>query len=222
MKSQSLCLLGLVACASPAFAINIAGNAGFETAGPTMTDSAQWQATGGGPVGTFSQRDSSNPFAGNWDHNLVAVGNAVAGASAGIVQNSIADAGFASLAPGSTVSLSFEGRYNLGPGGVGFYALRILDSGGNIVADTGLQTISSSTNGYFLFSSQALTVPAFGASPADAYAAFIEFDVAAGAFDGSFAQAYIDNVNVEATLVPAPATLALLGGSLLLGTRRRR
>lgn len=221
MKTRIIVASVLMA-AAPAFADNLTGNPGFEMPGLTAADSNQWTANSGGPAGTLSQRDSSNPRSGNWAHNIVAVGSDAAGAGAGITQNSIADAGLLSLAPGSSVSLSFYGNYNFGPGGVGFYALRILNGAGAIVADTGLQTIANSTNGYQLFTSPSLTVPAFGAAPDDTYAAFVEISVAAGAFSGSTASAFIDDVDVQGTVIPAPASLALMGGGLALVGRRRR
>ncbi|MFA6044228.1 MAG: hypothetical protein WC718_04530 [Phycisphaerales bacterium] len=222
MNTRALAVLALVAAAAPAFADPLTGNGGFETAGMGPTMSAQWFAGGGGAAGTLSERSSANPFSGSWSQNLNAVGSDLTGASAVITQNSIADVGLPSLAPGSSLSLSFRGNYTLGPGGVGFYALKILNGSGAIVADTGLQVITGSTAGYQLFSTSALTVPAFGAAPNDTYAAFVEISVAGGAFNGSFAQAYIDDVNVQGTTIPAPASLALVSGGLLLAGRRRR
>jgi len=214
-------LLALVA-AAPAMAANIAGNAGFEVAGNSPTISAFWGAGAGGAAGTVSERSATNPFAGDWAQRLVANGGVGAGASAGISQNSIADLGLVSLAPGSSVGLSFRGNYTFGPGGVGFYTLRILNSSGQIVADTGLQVVNQGTNGYQSFSTADLVVPAFGAAPNDSFAAFVEINVAAGAFDGSTSAAFIDDVVIDATLVPAPSALGLLGAGVLVAGRRRR
>lgn len=208
--------------ASAASAAPLAGNPGFEVAGSGPSVSALWVTTGGGPAGTLSQRSSLNPFAGQWSQLITAVGSNAAGASAGISQNTIADLGLASLQPGSSLGLSFRGNYDLAPGGVGFYVLRILNGSGAIVADTGLQAVTATTSGYQLFSTALLTVPAFGAAPNDTYAAFIEINVAAGAFAGSTASAYIDEVNINGTLVPAPASLSLLAAGLVAAARRRR
>ncbi len=205
-----------------ALADQLAGNSGFESAGATPDQSAQWNVTGGGAPGTLSQRDASTPLTGLFAHRLFAVGGAAIGGSAGINQNTISDVGLASLAPGSAVSLSFNGNYTFGPGGVGFYALRILNAEGAIVGDTGLQTISASTSGYASFSTASLTVPAFGAAPNDTFAAFIEISVAAGAFEGSTAAAFIDDVRINGTIVPAPSAAAVLGAGLVLVSRRRR
>jgi hypothetical protein len=223
MKMRNTAVLALVAAASaPALAANITANGGFELAGAAPTDSQFWTSSGGGAAGTSSTRDSSNPFAGDWAHRLAAVGGPGQGASANVSQNSNDAFPGISLLPGSSVSMSFKGNYTFGEGGVAFYVLRILNATGAIVADTGLQTISQGTNGYQTFSTAALTVPDFGAAPNDAYFSFVEFTTAAGAFDGSTATGLVDNVVVEGTLVPAPASLGLLATGLLCAARRRR
>lgn len=198
-----------------ASADDIATNGGFELG--TGGDSANWVEFGGGAMGTFSERTMNMPISGMWSHQIFAMGDATTGGSAGINQNSIVDGGLASLQENTMLSLSFDAVTNFGPGGVGFYTLRILDGSGAIVADTGLQPIVGGLN-----QSAALNVPAFGTAPADTYAAFAEFVVNAGAFQGSFAGARIDNVVIEGTLVPTPGTLALLGLGGLAMTRRRR
>ncbi len=222
MVSLKTSALLAVVAAAPAMAANIAGNAGFETAGDSSTISAFWGAGAGGAAGTISERSSTNPFSGDWAQRLVANGAPAQGASAGISQNSINDLGLVSLAPGSSVTLSFKGNYTFGPGGVGFYTLRILNSSGAIVANTGLQVVNQGTNGYQMFSTAALTVPEFGAAPNDSFAAFVEINVVAGAFDGSTSSAFIDDVVIDATLVPAPSALGLMGAGLLVAGRRRR
>lgn len=222
MVSLKTSALLAVVAAAPAMAANIAGNAGFETAGDSSTISAFWGAGAGGAAGTISERSSTNPFSGDWAQRLVANGAPAQGASAGISQNSINDLGLVSLAPGSSVTLSFKGNYTFGPGGVGFYTLRILNSSGAIVANTGLQVVNQGTNGYQSFSTAALTVPEFGAAPNDSFAAFVEINVVAGAFDGSTSSAFIDDVVIDATLVPAPSALGLMGAGLLVAGRRRR
>jgi hypothetical protein len=49
-----------------------------------------------------------------------------------------------------------------------------------------------------------VTVPAFGAPPNDSYAAFVEMTVAAGAFVGSSAEAFIDDVVINGVVVSGP------------------
>ena len=221
MKMRTVLLLALASAASPALADVVIANGGFESAGPTPTAAEFWNASSTPTPGTFANRESGNPASGNWAGHILAVGNNTAGAAAVFNQNSGAQS-IGSLAPGSSLSMTFSGSFTFGPGGVGFYALRILNSGGAIVADTTLQGVFSNTSGYQQFTSPTLTVPAFGAFPNDAYFAFVEFDVNAGAFDGSTAEAYIDDVNVQGTTVPAPASFALIGGGLIFAGRRRR
>ncbi|MEQ8770522.1 MAG: hypothetical protein RIB60_08440 [Phycisphaerales bacterium] len=212
-------LLAIAAAASFGVAssasANVVVNGGFELG--TGTDSDNWTEFGGGAAGTLSERSSVAPLAGNFSHIITAVGDATVGASAGINYNSISDGGLASLAENTTVTLTFDAETNLGPGGVAFYALRVLDSSGAIVADTGLQGFGTGS-----ITSATLNVPSFGAAPSDAYAAFVEIVVNAGAFDGSTASAKIDNVVVTGTLVPTPASAALLGLGGLAAVRRRR
>lgn len=206
---------------TPAFGVDIAVNGGFEIGGDTPDSSASWIAFGSGAPGTQSVRSGAAPFAGSFAHSFTAFGADALGAAAGANQHS-QPLGFVSLAPGSTLSMSFMGSYTFGPGGVGFYEVQVLNSVGAIVATSGLQVINANTAGYQAFTSPNVVVPAFGAAPNDAYYSFIGFSVAAGAFNGSSAQGTIDSVAIEATLVPAPAAPALLGAGLLLVTRRRR
>ena len=220
MSIKHILVSGIVAALATASvsAMNIAQNGGFETG--TGADSDFWTEFGGGPAGTSSERSTAGAISGNWSHVLNAVGDATAGASAGINYNSISDGGFASLQEGTSVTLSFDANFDPGPGGVGFYALRILNSNGAIVADSGLQNLLSGSNSYNNILS--LNVPAFAASPNDVYAAFVEFSVGAGAFDGSSSTAIIDNVVIDATLVPAPGAAGLLALGGLAAARRRR
>jgi len=216
----------IVACsalfAAQSLAVDIAANGGFEIAGADPTLSANWNAFANGAAGTQSVRDPGAPFAGQFAHTFAAFGENGIGAAAGITQNSAAQA-LPSLAPGTSLSMSFAGNYTLGPGGVGFYDIRILNGVGAIVSQAGLQVINASTQGYQVFNSPVIVVPAFGAAPNDTYSAFVEFSVAAGAFPGSSAQASIDNVVIEGTLVPAGSVTSAFGvAALWLGSRRRR
>jgi len=109
---------------------------------------------------------------------------------------------------------------DFGPGAVGFYELKILNGVGAIVATSGLQNLMPSAA--YMNYNLMVNVPAYGAAPNDVYAAFIEINVAAAAFDGSIAIGFVDDVEVNGTTVPAPASLAFAGVLGLIGLRRRR
>jgi hypothetical protein len=218
MKNSIATIAVLVAAGTAMAGSAIQSNGGFELGdGP---DSQDWTEFGGGAPGTVSERVFGNAASGDYAHHISAVGAVGMGAGAGISQNT-AGFGLGTLVAGTSLQLSFDASADLGPGGVGFYVLRILNRSGAIVADTGLQGLSGAP-GYQSYSSAALTVPDFGADPSDYYSAFVEIFVNAGAFDGSFASAYIDNVVITGTAVPAPGAMALLGlGGLMAGRRRR-
>ena len=216
--------LGIVSCvalvfalAAPAWAASIVGNGGFEVAGPGgAADSAMWSEGGG--AGSLSQRDSTHPEFGAWAHRLYAGSPA---ASAAVSQNSVADVGLVSLQPGTSLTLSFDTLFNPTSGGVLIYRLAILNGVGGYVADTGFATLVNGTGGvYQTFSRGPLTVPAFGAAPNNVYAAYVEIAANSGADAGSRSEAFIDNVQINGTLVPEPASLALLGLAGLLLRRR--
>ena len=226
MRQQlAACLIVLTASAVPAYAVTLTANGGFEVAGSGgATDSDAWEEFAGGAAGTISERTSTNPASGGFAHFVRAIGSDTAGAAAGVTQNSIADVGLGSLAEGSVVSGSFDADLFLGPGGVAFAEFSILDGGGAIVATTGPVALADTLPGYETYTLAPLVVPAFGAAPADTFAAFLNINVAAGAFDGSLAEATIDNVEVTGELAIPEPTSAVLAGMVALGlvARRRR
>ena len=219
---KSITSIAIIATAGTAFAgsSSLLSNGGFETAGPGgAADSDQWTEFAGGAAGTLSERSANMPLAGGWSHEITAVGEDTVGAGAGINYNSISDGGLASLAESTVVNLSFDAETNFGPGGVGFYVLRILNGDGAIVADSGLQNLNAAGTASY---GTSVNVPLFGGGANDTYAAFVEIVTNAGAFDGSNAFARIDNVSLTGTLIPAPAGFALMGLGGLVATRRRR
>ena len=203
-KASGLFCAALLMGLSPlARADEVIVNGGFEIAGPGgATQSANWVALVGSVPGTLSMRDSTSPRTGGFAQHIRAVGGSAIGSTGGIIQNSIADCGLPSLQQSTTVRATFSAKVNLGPGGVGFYTLRILNRNGAIVASTGLGAMNDTAGAYRQFSMGPLTVPAFGAPPNDSFASMIELVVSAGAFTASNAEAFIDDVSVTGTLIP--------------------
>ncbi len=186
----------------------LVSNGGFETAGfGGATDSFTWNANFSGGPGSLSQRDDTMPRTGGFAHHLLTFGADGIGGNAAVSQNTTTDGGMASLQENTPVSATFHGKYILGPGGVGFYVIRILNGGGAIVAQTPLGVINASTGGvYQTYSTPSVMVPPFGAPPNDVYGAFIELNVAAGAFVGASAEAYIDDVSISGTFATGGGT----------------
>ena len=201
----------------------LVSNGGFEVAGfGGATDSFMWSVAVSGGPGSLSQRDGTMPRTGGFAHHLLTFGQDGIGGNAAVIQNTTTDGGMPSLQENTPVSATFRGKYTLGPGGVGFYVLRILNGGGAIVAATPLGVINSGTSGaYQTFSTPSVMVPAFGAPPNDVYAAFIELNVAAGAFVGASAEAFIDDVSISGTLAGggAPIGVCCRGSSCSLTTQ---
>jgi hypothetical protein len=202
LKAYGLATAALLAgFATQVQADEIIVNGGFETAGVSETESANWFAVIAGAPGTVSLRDSTSPRTGSFAQRIRAVGANAIGSTGGLVQNSINEAGLPSLEQGTTLSGTFYAKVALGPGGVGFYTLRILNRDGAIVASSGLGTMNDTAGGYRQFSMGPLTVPAFGPAPNDAFASMVEIVVSAGAFPESNVEAFIDDVSVIGTLV---------------------
>ena len=215
-KSALVGIAGLLVSVAAGTAMaDIATNGGFELG--TGGDSDSWSEFFGGAPGTVSARTMADAISGSWSHQILAVGDSTVGGFAVITQNSINDGGLPSLEQNTPLSVSFDAVTDFGPGGVGFLAIRVLNGAGAIVADSGLQPFFNGAN-----SSPVINVPAFGGGDNDTYSAFVEIVVNSGAFDGSYAGALIDNVNIDGTVVPAPASAALVAIGGLVGLRRRR
>ncbi len=192
----------LVGFATQVQADEVIVNGGFETAGAGGdAESANWFAVVAGAPGTVSLRDSTSPRTGSFAQFIKAVGANGIGSTGGLVQNSLNEGGLSSLQESTTLNATFSAKTTLGPGGVGFYTLRILNRDGAIVASSGLGQMNDTGGAYRTFSMGPLTVPAFGAPPNDAFASMVEIVVSAGAFPASTAEAYIDDVSVTGTLI---------------------
>jgi hypothetical protein len=201
----------------------LASNGGFEIAGfGGPTDSFTWNANFSGGPGSLSQRDGTMPRTGGFAHHLLTFGGEGIGGNASVSQNTTTDGGMASLQENTPVTATFHGKYTLGPGGVGFYVVRILNGGGAIVAQTPLGVINAGTGGnYQTYTTAPVMVPAFGAPPNDVYGAFIELNVAAGAFVGASAEAFIDDVSISGTFAGGgtPTGVCCLGSTCSLTTQ---
>jgi hypothetical protein len=209
MKSANVFAMGVAVMAGVcgARAQDVIVNGGFEAEGEAgSTDSGSWIEIANGGEGTLSERVGSGAAVGSFAHRLVAVGQNGLGGTGVILQNSRTNGGLASLEQNTQVSAVFQANVDLGPGGVGFYTLRVLNGAGAIVASSGTGVITRSTNGqYEFFAMGPLTVPAFGEAPNDVYSAFVEIAMAAGAFPESRAEGLIDGVVVTGTLVSSCA-----------------
>jgi MYXO-CTERM domain-containing protein len=211
-------MLGIASCSVLFIAASAQGsllaNGSFEVAGVGgSADADKWSEGGGGAPGTAAARTLGDAHAGNYHLRIASFGNAFVGGGAGVTQNSVADAGGLELVAGTAYTLSFYSKTDFGPGGVGFYALRYLDTNGAILYNSQLQPIPQSST-YQL-------VEFDGApAPIGAVAAFVEIVTNAGAFEGSYAIAQIDSVSVAA--VPEPAALGLVGIAAAGLVRRRR
>lgn len=202
MECCLIAAAALVAGAPSTRADDVVVNGGFESEGfDGPTDSANWVQVAAGAPGTVSERVEGSASTGEFAHHLKAVGAVGIGGTGVVLQNSIADGARPSLEGSSALSATFRAKVSLGPGGVAFYVLRVLNGAGGIVADTGLRTMNDTGGGYGSFTIDPLTVPAFGDPPNDRYAAYIELITAAGAFPESFSEAWFDDVVITGTLV---------------------
>ncbi len=220
MRKFAIISFVAVALAVSANAAPVEGNGGFEVAGTSATDSAMWTEWASGGPTSVSERSTALVEFGSWSHHILAAGGTGIGGTAGINQNSRNDVNPASLQPGTTLSMTLDAAVNYGDGGNGIYTLRILNSAGGIVANTGWRNFTDTNLAWRSYSTATLTVPAFGAAPNDAYSAYVEIVMQAGAFPASNGEMYIDNLQIDGTLVPEPAALALVGLSLLFARRR--
>lgn len=211
--------LALCAGAVQAQTTNGFANGGFETVGPAATPALDWLK------GAAGYTLSTDAHTGSYAAQLAspALNAAV------VLQNSIEQGGLPPLTEGDTPVLSFWAKGTAGATGNVTFALRYLDSIGNILYDSLSKSFSGSIN------TSAYTQISFtgGVVPVGAKAAFIEFSQAIGpigtgpAGENWFAgKVLLDDVNLAvAAPVPEPETNALmLAGLGVVGfiVRRRR
>jgi hypothetical protein len=200
-----------VSAISAQAAVNLFANGGFETPGAGPPAAFGWLPAASGYT------LSSDARTGSFSASLASP----AFNAAVMLQNSVTNGGLPGLTPGDTPTLSFYAKGFAGGTGNVLYALRYLDAGGNILANSG--------NVFF----QGLINPTtwtqinggIGAVPAGATSAFIEFSQGIGPIDGVnlAGTILIDDVVLLGEAIPEPSSIALLGlGSVALLARRRR
>ena len=220
-KSLSIAAAAAMAlCAGVAQAATTNGfaNGGFETVG-TTTAAASWLGAAAGYT------LSSDAHSGSYAAQLASP----AFNAAIMLQNSVDQGGLAALTAGDTPVLSFWAKGTAGATGSLTYALRFLDSIGNILYTSNNQNFGGAIN------TGAYTKITFnaGAVPVGATAAFLEFSQAIGptgvgpAGENWFAgKVVIDDLNLAvAAPVPEPESYAMmLAGLVVVGAivRRRR
>jgi hypothetical protein len=221
MSFKSLSIVAAAAlalCAGAAHADNGFANGGFETVGTTSA-AASWLGAGAGYT------LSTDSYSGNYAAQLMSP----AFNAAIMLQNSVDQGGLPALTAGDTPVLSFWAKGTAGATGSLTYALRFLDSIGNILYTSNNQNFGGAIN------TSAYTKITFnaGAVPVGATAAFLEFSQAIGpvgtgpAGENWFAgKVLIDDLNLRiATPVPEPESYAMmLAGLGVIGfiARRRR
>lgn len=183
-------------------AIQLAVNGGFETG-----DTTGWTyfPTTTSTFGVVTPGASST-FAGEVANSFLASG--------AVIKQDAVGAGVVSV--GQTLTLSFDFKELSGAGGVVFAEFFTLDSGGGV-------TSSQILGGAPLFGSSSFTPRLFNiplVANVDG-GVTLQFAVSTAAISGSFVNATFDNVSM--TVIPEPASAALLGlGGLALIARRRR
>lgn len=204
---KTTALLALAAAASTGFAqTEVSVNGGFEAG-----DTSGWVSF---PTATSTFTATNDPAEvndGSWA-GVLTNGDSAAGA---VVKQANLAVGLVN--PGDTIEISFSIDAELAAGGViiaEFFSE--LAGGGTSSSEIlgGAPILFSSTGGYVDFSFTTTAGPNVDGGIT------LQFVAATGAAQGSFAQAFIDNVSV--VVVPSPAGVAMLGAGGLLVARRRR
>jgi len=213
---MSIKLLSKVAAAAPALcavgahAANGFANGGFETVGSTTPAESWLQAASGYSLSTDAHTGSFSAQLASAAFN-----------AAVMLQNSVEQGGLPDLVSGQSPVLTFWAKGYAGGTGNVLFALRYLDSIGNIMAGSGNQFFQGSinTNDWTQITYNGPAVPV------GATAAFIEFSQGIGPIEPGLPAGLvlIDDINLSVTAVPEPGTYALLLAGLgVVGTLARR
>ena len=196
--------LALLALASaPAFAnIELTTNGGFEAG-----DTSGWQYF---PTGNSSFGVSGDANTGAFSGVLE---NLATGSAAVIKQANI---GIGQVSPGQDITISFWAKAENTGGGVNFAEFfSELDGGGtskNEILGGGAPLFAPNTWTFYSFMTTA--------GPDVSGGVTLQFTATTGANIGDTSKIFIDDVSVS--IIPAPATAAMLGLGGLVATRRRR
>lgn len=202
--SATLSVAVAVALASTANAVELTTNGDFETG-----DVSGWD------VSFLTGLQSFGP-----------TGDAAGGATAGILINpdqgtggviKQANIGVGIVVPGQEVTISFDAKGVQGPGGVVFAEFFSELSGGGTSASEILGGGPLAlTDQYQNFSFTTLAGPIVDGGVT------LQFNAATGAFAGSTAELFVDNVSVSVIPEPATAAMLALAGVGACFMRRRR
>lgn len=209
MRAPFVAAVAMLLCAGTAQAAQLAVNGGFETG-----DFTGWTQFPSG--GTTQSVVTTNPSSGTYAGNL----NIPAGA--GAVNNVLKQANLAAglLTPGQTVSVSFDVRGSFGPGGV-LFAENFSEIAGGGVSFNDLQAIHPLVNPDPNVWTTVMYNTVLGPDVSGGFT--LQFAAVCGAVPGCSADIYIDNVMIDAAVVPVPAALWLFASALgLLGWTKRR
>lgn len=216
MKNSTTLMAALIAASATAASAGITTNGGFESGVGADADNWNEIQIFGGSMGAAAsaERSMANPLSGDWAMDLSVTGAGDFGPVAEIQQQTLVG----SVVGGESYDFSFWATGIAGPGSVAFYEVIWFDGdgsngGGPQGSATGLNTFALNDT-YTQFGQSDLL------APTGADSVLIQIRLVTGAFDGASGSATIDDVSFS--VVPAPASLALLGLGGMCCARRRR
>ena len=198
-------LFGAFLLGTSAGAAQLAVNGGLETG-----DTTGWELFPTPPPSSAGVT-TDNPSSGTYSLNV----NNQTEASSFVVKQ--ANVGEGLLTPGQEVTISFDIRGSAGVGGVVFAEVFSEIAGGGV-------SLSEILGGGPLFPTTDWVNYMFTTTlgPDVSGGMTLQFAAVTGAVMGSFVDLYIDNVSIEAAVVPVPAAVWFMASALgLLGFGRR-